>query len=308
MKPEELASRACVPCRGGTPPLSADSAKKYLKAVPRWSLAEGDGRIARRFEFRDFVQAMEFVNRVAGLAEAQGHHPDIAIHWNKVDLELWTHAIGGLHENDFIRAYQRETGSDELADLDTRRNTFGTVFFGSLAGLGLAACIGGGASGSGEGTMIGCAVGGAMFLGFGIPFVIKLAGPDGSRTDQPVEPSRGQCLPGHDLDDEALRRRRHDVGRRARGHDAPVIDQHDAVAELGCFRHVMGAVENRGAGGRFSSQRVDDSRIHRGGKRCVDGVARGEVSSGGDARAGRGRDQQLVQELGEHRQDCIIGA
>ena len=47
---------------------------------------------------------MEFVNRVAGIAEAEGHHPDIAIHWNKVDLVLWTHAIGGLHENDFIVA------------------------------------------------------------------------------------------------------------------------------------------------------------------------------------------------------------
>jgi 4a-hydroxytetrahydrobiopterin dehydratase len=58
----------------------------------------------RRFEFRDFVQAMRFVNRVADLAEQQGHHPDIAIHWNKVDLTLWTHKIGGLHENDFILA------------------------------------------------------------------------------------------------------------------------------------------------------------------------------------------------------------
>ena len=113
MKPEELASRACVPCRGGTPPLSADSAKKYQKAVPRWSLFEGSARIVRRFEFRDFVQAMEFVNRVAGLAETQGHHPDIAIHWNKVDLELWTHAIGGLHENDFILAAKIDRLLDE---------------------------------------------------------------------------------------------------------------------------------------------------------------------------------------------------
>ena len=75
-----------------------------LAAVPLWSLQEGDARLVRRFEFKDFVQAMEFVNRVAGIAEAEGHHPDIAIHWNKVDLVLWTHAIGGLHENDFIVA------------------------------------------------------------------------------------------------------------------------------------------------------------------------------------------------------------
>ena len=58
----------------------------------------------RRFEFRDFIGAMKFVNRVADLAESQGHHPDIAIHWNRVDLTLWTHKIGGLHENDFILA------------------------------------------------------------------------------------------------------------------------------------------------------------------------------------------------------------
>lgn len=104
MKPEELASRSCVPCRGGTAPLSEEAAQRLLPAVPLWSLEEGATRLARRFEFRDFLQAMEFVNRVAQVAEAQGHHPDIAIHWNKVDLLLWTHAIGGLHENDFILA------------------------------------------------------------------------------------------------------------------------------------------------------------------------------------------------------------
>ena len=104
MKPEDLAARACVPCRGGTPPLSEEAARTLLSAVPLWSLGEKGTRLSRRFEFRNFVEAMEFVNRVADLAEAQGHHPDIAIHWNKVDLLLWTHAIGGLHENDFILA------------------------------------------------------------------------------------------------------------------------------------------------------------------------------------------------------------
>jgi 4a-hydroxytetrahydrobiopterin dehydratase len=72
--------------------------------VPAWSLAEAGTRLQRRFEFRDFVEAMKFVNRVADIAEAEGHHPDIAIHWNKVDLTLWTHKIGGLHVNDFILA------------------------------------------------------------------------------------------------------------------------------------------------------------------------------------------------------------
>lgn len=93
-----------MPCRGGTAPLLEQTARALLPAVPLWALGEGATRLSRRFEFRDFLQAMEFVNRVAEVAEAQGHHPDIAIHWNKVDLVLWTHAIGGLHENDFILA------------------------------------------------------------------------------------------------------------------------------------------------------------------------------------------------------------
>ena len=72
--------------------------------VAGWNLNDDFTRLSRRFEFEDFRKAMEFVNRVAELAEEQGHHPDIAIHWNKVDLVLWTHKIGGLHENDFILA------------------------------------------------------------------------------------------------------------------------------------------------------------------------------------------------------------
>jgi len=72
--------------------------------VPGWTLREESTRLSRRFEFKDFKKAIEFVNRVAEIAEEQGHHPDIAIHWNKVDLVLWTHKIGGLHENDFILA------------------------------------------------------------------------------------------------------------------------------------------------------------------------------------------------------------
>ncbi|MGH9368415.1 MAG: 4a-hydroxytetrahydrobiopterin dehydratase [Thermoanaerobaculia bacterium] len=113
MKPESLASRACVPCRGGVPPLSEEAARSLLAATPLWSLGERSTRLSRRFEFRDFLQAMGFVNRVAEIAEAEGHHPDIAIHWNKVDLVLWTHKIGGLHENDFILAAKVDRLLDE---------------------------------------------------------------------------------------------------------------------------------------------------------------------------------------------------
>lgn len=104
MESEKLASRACVPCRGGIPPLSEVEARRLLEGTPDWRLEENGTRLVRRFEFEDFVKAMAFVNRVADIAEEQGHHPDIAIHWNKVDLVLWTHKIGGLHENDFILA------------------------------------------------------------------------------------------------------------------------------------------------------------------------------------------------------------
>ena len=101
---EGLAAKSCVPCRGGVAPLGEGAARELLAGTPGWRLAESATRLERRFEFRDFVEAMKFVNRVADLAEQQGHHPDIAVHWNKVELVLWTHKIGGLHENDFILA------------------------------------------------------------------------------------------------------------------------------------------------------------------------------------------------------------
>ena len=104
MESRELAGKACVPCRGGVPPMTKAKAQETLAAVPEWTLDENAARLTRRFEFEDFRKAMEFVNRVADVAEQEQHHPDIAIHWNKVDLVLWTHKIGGLHENDFILA------------------------------------------------------------------------------------------------------------------------------------------------------------------------------------------------------------
>jgi 4a-hydroxytetrahydrobiopterin dehydratase len=113
---EGLAGKKCVPCRGGIPPLTEPAAKELLARTPGWALAENGARLQRRFEFRDFVAAMEFVNRVAGIAEQEGHHPDIAIHWNKVDLVLWTHKIGGLHENDFILAAKINRLLEERAD------------------------------------------------------------------------------------------------------------------------------------------------------------------------------------------------
>lgn len=99
-----LAERDCGPCRGGVAPLKAGEAGTFAAQVPKWKLNGAADRISREFSFKDFRKAMAFVNRVADLAETQGHHPDIVVHYNRVELVIWTHKIGGLHENDFILA------------------------------------------------------------------------------------------------------------------------------------------------------------------------------------------------------------
>lgn len=104
-----LLNKKCVPCDGGTPPLSEEAAKNYLKETPAWTLSPDANNISREFNFKDFLMAMDFVNKVATLAESEGHHPDIYIFYNKVKLELWTHAVGGLSENDFILAAKINT-------------------------------------------------------------------------------------------------------------------------------------------------------------------------------------------------------
>jgi 4a-hydroxytetrahydrobiopterin dehydratase len=100
----DLSQKKCVPCEGGLEPLSITDAKNLLKDVTGWALANGGTAIKRRFEFRDFKAALSFVNKVGEVAEAEGHHPDINLGWGYADILLWTHAINGLHENDFIVA------------------------------------------------------------------------------------------------------------------------------------------------------------------------------------------------------------
>jgi 4a-hydroxytetrahydrobiopterin dehydratase len=105
----ELTRRKCVACRKDAPRLAPQEARDYLTATPGWNLSDQSDRLSRSFTFKDFREAMAFVNRVADLAEDEGHHPDFAIHWNRVDILLWTHKIGGLHENDFIMAAKIDT-------------------------------------------------------------------------------------------------------------------------------------------------------------------------------------------------------
>ena len=82
--------------------MSLSEIEKHLKELNGWALE--DKKIHKLFAFKNFKEAMIFVNKVAEIAESEGHHPDISIHYNKVDIVLWTHAIGGLSLNDFIIA------------------------------------------------------------------------------------------------------------------------------------------------------------------------------------------------------------
>ena len=100
----ELAQKKCVPCEGGMPPMTKEEAREYLAQVIGWQLPDDAKSISKTFKWKDFKEAMAFVNQIAQIAEAEGHHPDIHISWNKVKLELKTHAIRGLSENDFILA------------------------------------------------------------------------------------------------------------------------------------------------------------------------------------------------------------
>lgn len=102
----DFLKKHCIPCEVGTQPLTHDAALNYLKQTAGWTLKETTPfQIKRDFKFKNFKEAVAFVNKVAELAETEGHHPNIFLHsWNKVRLTLYTHAIGGLSENDFIMA------------------------------------------------------------------------------------------------------------------------------------------------------------------------------------------------------------
>src|SRR5262249_17721914 len=101
----QLKEKRCVPCEGGTPPLDDEAGGRLLSEVRGWEHRAEPGRpsrISKRFQFDDFLNAMAFVDKMAAVAEEQGHHPDFCVHYGEVDVAIWTHAVGGLSENDFI--------------------------------------------------------------------------------------------------------------------------------------------------------------------------------------------------------------
>jgi 4a-hydroxytetrahydrobiopterin dehydratase len=104
----ELASKTCVPCKGGTPPLKGEKLEGLLQQVPEWEVVE-EHHLRRRFRFKNFRESLLFVNRVGELAEEQGHHPDIGFGWGYAEISVWTHKINGLTESDFIFAAKVDT-------------------------------------------------------------------------------------------------------------------------------------------------------------------------------------------------------
>jgi 4a-hydroxytetrahydrobiopterin dehydratase len=100
----DLNQKHCVPCEGGVDPLSESEIENYKAQLNNeWSVIDNT-KLRRQFRFETFLEAIEFVNKIAPIAEREQHHPDIYVFFNKVQIELFTHAIGGLHENDFIMA------------------------------------------------------------------------------------------------------------------------------------------------------------------------------------------------------------
>ncbi len=101
----KLAKKKCIPCEGGVKPLNPDQAEELMKELSdEWMLIDQHRMLARTFNFKDFKQALAFANKVGAIAEEEQHHPDLTVGYGNLGVELTTHAIGGLSENDFIVA------------------------------------------------------------------------------------------------------------------------------------------------------------------------------------------------------------
>jgi 4a-hydroxytetrahydrobiopterin dehydratase len=102
---EQLVAKKCVPCEGGVPRLTAEESEAQLEKLTGWTITHQGERIRKEWVVKNFLAGMTFFNGVAQLAESEGHHPDLhLVGYRNVAIEIWTHAIGGLSENDFILA------------------------------------------------------------------------------------------------------------------------------------------------------------------------------------------------------------
>ena len=100
---KDLASRTCVPCHGGVPRITGGEIETFMKQLPGWEVV-AEHHLKSEYKFTNFRDSLAFVNRVGEIAEREGHHPDIAFGWGYAKIEIWTHAIDGLSESDFILA------------------------------------------------------------------------------------------------------------------------------------------------------------------------------------------------------------
>ncbi|NEQ30580.1 MAG: 4a-hydroxytetrahydrobiopterin dehydratase [Leptolyngbya sp. SIO4C5] len=110
---DNLAQQKCSACTGDSPPVTEAEIQQLKPQIPDWQIQEqaGEKRLSRAYKFSDFKQALAFTQRVGEAAEAQGHHPTLLTEWGKVTVTWWTHAINGLHKNDFVMAAK----TDEIA-------------------------------------------------------------------------------------------------------------------------------------------------------------------------------------------------
>lgn len=106
--PQELASRDCKPLRGAEHRQSAASVSAWLADLPGWTAVDDGAAIAKTYRFPDYYRTMAFVNALAFIAHAQDHHPDLGVHYDRVEVRFSTHDVGGLSENDFICAAKVE--------------------------------------------------------------------------------------------------------------------------------------------------------------------------------------------------------
>ena len=106
----DLAQMDCVSLRGGAQALDEHSVKRYRQQVPDWEIVqtEGEQRLRRVFQFKNFVEALAFTNRVGQIAEAQDHHPALLTEWGRVTVFWWSYTVHGLHSNDFIMAVKTD--------------------------------------------------------------------------------------------------------------------------------------------------------------------------------------------------------
>lgn len=121
---ETLAQQTCVPCSGSLPPATPAEISQFHRQIPHWDVIQVNeiSQLQCQYRFSNFAKALDFTNKVGAIAETAGHHPALLTEWGKVTVSWWTHAIGGLHQNDFVMAAK----TDEIA-VQCEANTVPTV-------------------------------------------------------------------------------------------------------------------------------------------------------------------------------------